>query len=289
MKIAKNLKPAVLSAVIAGAVLFSGCGSEYNEDTKYDVNSMSAAAYDVSEAEYAVDADVNTNVNTKMVQLDAVEETEENEPTMRHYSVSLSIETLDFDKTMSDLSETLNKYQANIINSSEYDSNNNWYVSSMRTPEEGVRNASISARVPSESFESALNDMENISGKVISKNISSVDNTRRYNGNNDRLEALKAEKENMQRLMDETKEAEALVAFYQRLTDINTEIAMYETDNNDIIYDSDFCEFYIDVKTVQNYTEKVAVNASFGEKLSSAFKDGRDGLWKVYRISSLRL
>lgn len=203
--------------------------------------------------------------------------TPEEKSDKKHYSVYVSIQTTDYDKTLSKLDSLLKKYDADIINSSESDSNSTWYAADSMGAK-GMQYADIEARIPADTYENVVKDLDKIPGKIISKNISCVDNTRQYNNNNDRLGALQIEKQQIEKLMEQAMDSESLITLYQHLTDINTEIASLTTNQNDIQYDTDYTELSIHVETVAQYDNNTKVNASFGERFIAGLRDGWIGL-----------
>lgn len=203
--------------------------------------------------------------------------TQEEKGSKKHYSIYVNIQTTDYDKTLSELNSLLTKYDADIINSSESDSNSTWYTTdSIGT--RGMQYADIEARIPANTYKDMMDGLNGISGKIVSKNISCIDNTRQYNNNNDRLTALQLEKKQIEKLMEQAMDSESLIALYQHLTDINTEIAGLTTNQNDIQYDADYTELNIHVETVAQYDNATKVNASFGERFIAGLRDGWRGL-----------
>lgn len=256
---------------------------DYNYDSNYmsadgvvadEWDDMSVSAYDLSVEKSEIDyTDESTENVSKNVSSNVGENTKQTG--MIHYDSFFSIETLDFVQTLDDIQALVHTYGATIVNSYQSDYDDSWYRDTT-VNSSNSQQAEFEIRVPSDEFQKMSQTLDTITGKIITQEVSSVDMTRNYNSNNDRIDALETEREQLLKLMEQAENAETLIAFYDHVADINTELASLQTNQNDIVYDTDYATMRIHVKEVYRYTDVPVVNAPFYERLMANLNQGWD-------------
>lgn len=192
---------------------------------------------------------------------------------MVHYDGYLTIETLDFNYTLMDLKSLIASTGATVVSSQQTD-DSQWYLGE-KAAADGQKQIHLELRVNSGAFEEFMGSFSNVTGKIVSQSVSSWDQTRQYNSNEDRLEALRTEQEQLLRLMEETSDADSLVVLYEHLTDVNTEISSLETAQNEIGYDTEMSTVYVTVYSVNSYTDVVLPESvPFGTRLLYQMEQG---------------
>lgn len=184
---------------------------------------------------------------------------------MIHYTGDLSIDTTNFALAKTDISSAASHNQAYLVTENEYDNGSSTYVN---------RGASYEFRVPTEYFSSFMSELQTITGKVISTNVSSVDNTRVYNNNANRLDALETERDAILDMMQQASDTDVILSLHTRLAELDTDIANLKTSQNDISYDTVYSTVYLSLTDVYRYTETVSEPATFYERLNQSLNIG---------------
>lgn len=204
---------------------------------------------------------VASNVASNVVPEDEVQA----DTGMIHYTGDLSIDTTNFALAKTDISSAASHNQAYLVTENEYDNGSSTYVN---------RGASYEFRVPTEYFSSFMSELQTITGKVISTNVSSVDNTRVYNNNANRLDALETERDAILDMMQQASDTDVILSLHTRLAELDTDIANLKTSQNDISYDTVYSTVYLSLTDVYRYTETVSEPATFYERLNQSLNIG---------------
>lgn len=184
---------------------------------------------------------------------------------MIHYTGDLSIDTTNFALAKTDISSAASHNQAYLVTENEYDNGSSTYVN---------RGVSYEFRVPTEYFSSFMSELQTITGKVTSTNVSSVDNTRVYNNNANRLDALETERDAILDMMQQASDTDVILSLHTRLAELDTDIANLKTSQNDISYDTMYSTVYLSLTDVYRYTETVSEPATFYERLNQSLNIG---------------
>ena len=195
-------------AIVSIALCLSGCGNSagssgsYSEETYDQVgNSYAAkeAAYDSYAEEAAVDA------GGYMMEGDAAD-TDNEESALRAqdgqkivYTGSLSIQTLEYDKSAASIRRKIREAGGFSEAESENDNDYNWYRRS--TGPSSTRNLNITARIPSEKFESFMDSLQG-DGKVMNRSMNAENISQVYANKETYKKALEKEQERLLAMMD---------------------------------------------------------------------------------------
>lgn len=184
---------------------------------------------------------------------------------MIHYTGDLAIDTTNFALAKTDINSAASHNQAYLVTENEYDNGSSTYVN---------HGASYEFRVPTEYFSSFMSELQTITGKVTSTNVSSVDNTRVYNNNANRLDALETERDAILDMMQQASDTDVILSLHTRLAELDTDIANLKTSQNDISYDTVYSTVYLSLTDVYRYTETVSEPATFYERLNQSLNIG---------------
>lgn len=178
------------------------------------------------------------------------------------YSGDVSLETLEYDKTMSSLKDKIKEYNGIIQSQSESNSNYYWYDESR---DEDSRTAYLTVRIPSDKFEEFINSLSEM-GQITNKSTSTENITRTYNDNQAHIEALQKEQARLLEMMDKATTIDEMISVEKRLTSVETELNQANTSKAEMDNDVEYSTISISVSEVNKYTEVEKQEKNFGEK-----------------------
>lgn len=186
------------------------------------------------------------------------------------YSGHLYIETTDFDASIAALNKAVEFYDGFV-----QDSNISGRSNGDRTAVVD-RYAYYVVRIPSKDFDAFMTRTGDL-GNVTSSGRSAENVTSRYTDYEARLTSLYTQEERLLDMLGTSGDLESLIALEQRLSEVRYEIESIERNLRDLDQRLSYSTVNIDLHEVEVYTPNVAVQRSFGEKLSDAFSDGWRG------------
>ena len=265
-------------AIVSIALCLSGCGNSagssvsYSEETYDQVgNSYAAkeAAYDSYAEEAAVDA------GGYMMEGDAAD-TDNEESALRAqdgqkivYMGSLSIQTLEYDKSAASIRRKIREAGGFSEAESENDNDYNWYRRS--TGPSSTRNLNITARIPSEKFESFMDSLQG-DGKVMNRSMNAENISQVYANKETYKKALEKEQERLLAMMDKAVTIEDMIAVESRLSEVERQLNTYKTDLSAMDKDVQYSTIYISLEEVKRYSDETPT-VTFPEKVKYAFED----------------
>lgn len=265
-------------AIVSIALCLSGCGNSagssgsYSEETYDQVgNSYAAkeAAYDSYAEEAAVDA------GGYMMEGDAAD-TDNEESALRAqdgqkivYTGSLSIQTLEYDKSAASIRRKIREAGGFSEAESENDNDYNWYRRS--TGPSSTRNLNITARIPSEKFESFMDSLQG-DGKVMNRSMNAENISQVYANKETYKKALEKEQERLLAMMDKAVTIEDMIAVESRLSEVERQLNTYKTDLSAMDKDVQYSTIYINLEEVKRYSDETPT-VTFPEKVKYAFED----------------
>jgi Na+-transporting methylmalonyl-CoA/oxaloacetate decarboxylase gamma subunit/phosphopantetheinyl transferase (holo-ACP synthase) len=265
-------------AIVSIALCLSGCGNSagssvsYSEETYDQVgNSYAAkeAAYDSYAEEAAEDA------GGYMMEGDAAD-TDNEESALRAqdgqkivYTGSLSIQTLEYDKSAASIRRKIREAGGFSEAESENDNDYNWYRRS--TGPSSTRNLNITARIPSEKFESFMDSLQG-DGKVMNRSMNAENISQVYANKETYKKALEKEQERLLAMMDKAVTIEDMIAVESRLSEVERQLNTYKTDLSAMDKDVQYSTIYISLEEVKRYSDETPT-VTFPEKVKYAFED----------------
>lgn len=238
MREERHMKKRLAVLLMGLSFLLTACGS--SSDSSYTAAEMAndfgfeEAKYDsYEEADYESETDVNTlTVDGKQYEKKLV------------YTCDLSIETLEYDTTMSNIKAAINKVSGFTQSESSYTRN---YGA------EATRYCSLTVRVPSNQYEAFLSEISQ-AGSVTNMN-ARVDNiTQQFYDTETRIKALKIQEDRLLTMMSECDNVSDMIVVEERLTEVQSEMARYQTSLNVMQTEVNYSTVNIDIDEVARIT-----------------------------------
>ena len=188
---------------------------------------------------------------------------------------SLDVETLDYDRFVSDLESEVAALGGYIENSSQY-GGKSYYGSS-------TRSASYTVRVPSENYSAFMNKVGEIA-TVTRTNEYIDDVTMKYIDIEARLAAYKAERDSFMELMEQAQTVDEILQIQSYLTDVNYQIESYTSQFNALKDQVSYSTVTISVSEVERVTppEPKTVWERIGSNLSENLYDIKTGATDLF-------
>ena len=247
-----NAKEAASPAMAAESYAYSDDLYDYAAEEEADIEPEEARA--AGESEAPSDSEILASSNRKLIK-----------------TVSMSAETREFDKFISNVTDkinTLGGYAESVdISGNSYDSYSE-------------RSAFIVARIPAAKLDMFVSDVSEHSN-ITSKNESAEDVTLQYADVEAHKESLKIEQQRLNELLEQADTLENIIELENRLTEVRYEIESYEsrlrTMNNQVVYST----VNLNVREVKEYTPEPVEEKTFGQRLSEEFLDSCEEAWET--------
>ncbi|MBQ6441295.1 MAG: DUF4349 domain-containing protein [Lachnospiraceae bacterium] len=272
---------------LIGVLLLSGCGA--SEASK---NAMAGAAYDMAdmaaesyayEEEMAYDtADVAREDNTA----EQVEESAQGTNRKLIRTVSMNVETENYDALLPNIEKKVQEYGGYIESSSTYN-NTNPYGNN------DGREANMTVRIPAQNLDAFLHtvsDQSNVTYK--SENVQDV--TLSYVDLQSHKKALEEEQKRLMDFMEEAETIEELITIEDRLTQVRYELESMESQIRTYDNQVDYSTVSINILEVKQYTpveEESAwtrISKGFAERTEAVLEGLENfGIWFVIHIPDL--
>ena len=228
----KNIK--LIFTFIILSCLFSCASNKMsmstNETMTYEETSDSITSYN---------SDITIDENSKII-----------------INCDLTIQTKEFDKTNSKLSELVDNYEGYIQNSSIYNYENR-------------NDAYYTIRIPASSFNDFVNGTKEI-GYVKSVNTSIDDVTDSYFDIEARISSLKAQKEKLDQMYSQCTTIDEIISVEQRLSEVQYEIDSYQATINNYDLLIKYSTINVSITEVKDITTP---SNSFIDDIKNAFID----------------
>ena len=189
------------------------------------------------------------------------------------YTCDMSVETIDYKKTMADIEEKIKTYKGLTVYKTEEDSNRNWYDSSY-TKSSGTLFSSITVMIPAADFNAFLAEIEE-TGKVTSKSMSVENISSQYHDVQTKIEALEIQQQRLLEMLKSAENVEDMLAIETRLTEVETELNTLKTDKSGMDLKTQYSTVTINVREVVEYTKEgttVKTN-TFWDRLKNTCSD----------------
>lgn len=188
------------------------------------------------------------------------------------YSADLSIQTTEFDRSVSALERYVKDFGGFVESS---DTSGNISYESDGSTNIVDRWAYYTVRIPAEKFEEFLNLSGGL-GNVINSSRYAENVTSRYTDNEARLSSLRTQEERLLSMLEKSEDVESLIALEERLADVRYETESIERTLRNLDMQISYSTVSITLNEVEKYTPSVPVKRTFGEKLVSSLKNGWD-------------
>lgn len=188
------------------------------------------------------------------------------------YSADLSIQTTEFDQSVSALERTVRDFGGFVESS---DTSGNVTYESDGTTRIVDRYAYYTVRIPAEKFEDFLSITGSL-GNVLNSSRYAENVTSRYTDNEARLSSLRTQEERLLSMLEKSEDVESLIALEERLADVRYELESIERTLRNLDMQIGYSSVSISLNEVEKYTPSVPVKRTFGEKLANSLKNGWD-------------
>lgn len=185
-------------------------------------------------------------------------------------TITMNIETLEYEKTLDKLNQFIEANDGYVVNSQvSYDNK----ISARYR--EYDRYAYYEIRIPKDkvsSFKKSLPDIGNITNEYTSKQ----DVTKYYKDTESRIKVLETKEERLLSLLERAEKIEDILAIENQLSDVISQKESLKAELQGLDERIDFSTFYISIYEVNKLSSSAGVNAGFFTKLKAAFNDAID-------------
>lgn len=186
------------------------------------------------------------------------------------YTGNITMETLDFDATISALDSAVSELggfvqYTNITGDTSYDSDGTVHIMNRR--------ASYTVRIPAGKLDEFLSRSGTL-GNVTSSSKSAQNVTSQYRDNEARMVTLTTEESRLLELMAKADDINALITLESRLSDVRYQIESIQRTLNDLDSKVAFSTVELYIREVRVYQPTVRVQRTFWERLSDSFVGG---------------
>ncbi len=182
-------------------------------------------------------------------------------------TITMNIETLEYEKTLDKLNQFIEANDGYVVNSQvSYDNK----ISARYR--EYDRYAYYEIRIPKDkvsSFKKSLPDIGNITNEYTSKQ----DVTKYYIDTESRIKVLETKEERLLSLLERAEKIEDILAIENQLSDVISQKESLKAELQGLDERIDFSTFYISIYEVNKLSSSAGVNAGFFTKLKAAFND----------------
>ena len=278
----------ILLAVFVLALVMTGCGASSGspKDMTYAVEAPAAAPmapegnylYSSTSADYGYDYPMEDFDRDKMVGELAEGLVKSNTSFDKIiYTSDIELETLEFDKTIKDLYDMIERNGAFIETSSVSGTgyNSKYYGSVWRT-------AFFSIRVPRDNFAGMTGSLSEI-GNVTYSTTSADNITSSFLDTESRLKAYRTEEESLLEMLEKAETVEDMITVQDRLSWVRYEIESLTSTLNNWQNEVDYSTINLNISEVKKYTEEPVLPKTFGEEIREGFNSSVSWLKQALR------
>ncbi|PKM74347.1 MAG: hypothetical protein CVU91_00310 [Firmicutes bacterium HGW-Firmicutes-16] len=182
------------------------------------------------------------------------------------YTGYASLETLDFDKTMTDLQQLIKDcggfVQSSNVTGGDY--------SSIYGGTAVSRTADYSIRVPVDKFKSVTDSLKNL-GNVVSSSTNADNITPQYTDTQSRLDAYKTEETRLLELLAKASSVEDMLAIETRLSDVRYNVESLTSQLKNWDSQVSYSTLTLSVREVTLYSKDNSATVSYGEQIKQTF------------------
>lgn len=266
----------IISLLLALLLVFSlcACGASSTGST----NSSKAISQDAAPAEAPMAVYTNEEesgfgglaVSDTVAGSSTGSDVPESDPSKIIYSADATVETTDFDGSISKLLALVEQYEGWIESSSMNGAN---YYSISRGNSSN-RSASYTLRIPSDKFELLMNSLSEI-GNVPYTHTYTENVTSQYYDTQARLTAYETQETRLLEMMEKAETVSDVIAIEEKLTELRYQIESLQSSLKNWDRQVSYSTIYLEVMEVKEYTPEA--QRSYGQELwqalTGAFKD----------------
>ncbi|MFB0921327.1 MAG: DUF4349 domain-containing protein [Oscillospiraceae bacterium] len=182
------------------------------------------------------------------------------------YTGYATLETLDFDKTMTDLQQLITAcggfVQSSNVTGGDY--------SSIYGGNAVSRTADYTIRIPVDKFKSVTDSLKNL-GNVVSSSTNADNITMQYTDTQSRLDAYKTEETRLLELLAKASTVEDMLAIETRLSDVRYNIESLTSQLKNWDSQVSYSTLTLSIREVALYSKDNSATVSYGEQLKQTF------------------
>jgi len=193
------------------------------------------------------------------------------------YNASADIETLDFDKSLSDLQQLLDGnggfVQSSNVSGSAYQA--------LSGGTQGRRRADYTVRIPADKFKTVFDNL-GVLGNLVSRSTSSQDVTLQYHDTQSHLDACRTKEARLLALLSKAANMNDIIALENALSDVRYQIESLSSQIENWDSQISYSTLTISLSEVSLYTEKSPSSVSYGTQLKAAFHNSLQGVGSFF-------
>lgn len=288
---------AIISALLAAAMLLQGCGASASYATKSSADNAivyetTAAPMPAAEA-YAAEEEVyieegwaespeetvaaSTAAENGGIGIEGGESVKTGEKLV--YTCYLSLQSVDFEETRQSLNELIRSHGGIVEQEEQTDNAWNWYFEDYRKSS-GTLHLYLVVRIPSDRYFDFLDGVAETESRIISQNQHVENITRRYSEVATTIESLQIQEKNLLEMMDKAETIEEMITVEARLSEVQNELKMHKNDLSRMDTDVAYSTVTIDLEEVLEYKEErePRKQETFVDRLKASFENSWDNI-----------
>ena len=191
------------------------------------------------------------------------------------YSGDATVETTEFDATISALEAMIDSYggwiESSSVNGAKY--------SNISRGSKTNRSASYTVRVPNEKFSSMMGELSSL-GNIPYSHVYTENVTSQYYDTKARLETYQAQEKRLMELLDKAETVSDVIEIENELTEVRYRIESLQTSLRGWDRRVSWSTIYLTINEVSEYTP--TKTKTYGEKIAEAFEYGIENLGEVF-------
>ncbi|MBQ8592400.1 MAG: DUF4349 domain-containing protein [Lachnospiraceae bacterium] len=258
------------------ATVLTGCGSSANM-----TESAASSVYstdDIYMNEYAMEEEAEEAPAEEIMTDVATEEAQQNTGRKLIKTVSMDVETEEYDSLFAKIEQRITELGGYIENLNEYQDRYGY--------EENLREASITARIPKEKLDEFVTEVTE-SSNVINRNERVEDVTLSYVDLESHKKVLITERDRLMELLENAETMEDIIAIEGRLSEVRYQIESMESQLRTYDNKIDYSTVYVNIREVERLTPQIEETA--WEKIKTGFGESTYNVLRGIKNTTIQL
>ena len=178
-------------------------------------------------------------------------------------NINLSLETLKFEDTITNLEDIMKKYNGYI----EYQN-----IDNSKDSYSG-RNAIYKYKIPNKDADKFTDEIKKLDINILNNNKSLTNVTNHYNDLNRELELLNSKLDKLQELLKKASNLSEIVELENKIMEVESQKKNIENDLSSLEKEINYSTIELNIQEVSKYSGTENINAGFLSRLKNSFKD----------------
>lgn len=178
-------------------------------------------------------------------------------------NINMSLETLKFEDTVSNLENIMKKYNGYIEYQDINNSKDNYYG----------RNAVYKYKIPNEDADTFVDEVKKLDINILNNNKSLTNVTNHYNDLNKNLELLNSKLDKLQELLKRASNLSEIVELENKIMEVESQKKNVENDLSSLEKEINYSTIELNIQEVSKYSGTENINAGFFSRLKNSFND----------------